>query len=114
MIGILCLFVVLCSFGMAVILDIPDKEQPERAAAFAEQPVHGNDTDTPFSARPLYIAAAYGEENIAIFSTSDGKIIRLLDVLVRSLPGTDIKLLTSGIPLFSDDELCLLIADYTG
>ena len=114
-VGILCLFVVLCTLTVGFILSCADKEHSKRLDELERCDV---DYDTPPQTtevrRPVYIAAVYADSSIAIFSAHDGSLVRIIDIAVRSLPETDIRLLHSGIPLYSDDELCGLIADYTG
>ena len=115
-VGILCLFVVLCTLTVGFILSFADKEHSKRLDELERCDV---DYDTPPQTtaevrRPVYIAAVYADSSIAIFSAHDGSLVRIIDIAVRSLPETDIRLLHSGIPLYSDDELCGLIADYTG
>jgi len=113
-IGILCLFVVVCTLSCAFILGFTDNEHSKRLDELEENYEYSMSDSIPYSRRPVYVAAVYNDGSIAIFSASDGSVIQLLDVAVRSLPDTDIRLLYSGIPLYSDDELCSLIADYTG
>ena len=115
-VGILCLFVVLCTLTVGFILSCADKEHSKRLDELERCKA---DYDTPPQTtaevrRPVYIAAVYADSSIAIFSAHDGSLVRIIDIAVRSLPETDIRLLHSGIPLYSDEELCGLIADYTG
>ena len=55
-----------------------------------------------------------GEINgmIAVFSGSDGCLIKITDYPISSLPSADREALNTGIPVDSDEELAMLMEDY--
>ena len=110
---IMCAFTVVCSLCTTIILSFTCSKQSEPHDKIESSDLRTEDETLPFR-RPLYIAAVYTDGSIAVFSGGDGHILRILDVTAANLPCTDLMLLSSGIPLYSDEELCSLIADYTG
>ena len=61
-----------------------------------------------------YSLYTVGEINgmIAVFSGSDGCLIKITDYPISSLPIADREALNTGIPVDSDEELAMLMEDY--
>ncbi len=97
------------------------KEAQELLADFEEQlreqeELNGQDpADPSIPVDVLYDNFCMRESGgrIAIY-TSDGYLVRILDVMVDTLPESDRKALQDGISVSSWKELLALIQDYTG
>ncbi len=61
-----------------------------------------------------YRIALCGGQEIGVFSRDGELLFLLVNVRSETLPAVDRALLSGGIPVYSEEELCAVIADYTG
>ena len=63
--------------------------------------------------RSMYTLREY-DARIGVFRENESTPMQILDICVFTLPETDRTALRSGIRIFSEEELCRLIEDFTG
>ncbi len=110
---IVCLFTVLCTLTVYIILN--DRfDEHERLLAEFDDSSEDVAVDALPEVAPLYVVGLSSSGGVGVFDADDGSLLRLLGVEETTLPESDKKLLRDGIRIYTDDELCSVIADYTG
>jgi len=119
---LLCVFTVLCTLTLYFILQYKHMGH-ERRIEELENSYVMSAAVRPRNSQPLYVVGIFSADmstdsgsfdSIAVYDASSGRVVRLLSVNCTALPESDIFFLTDGIPIYTDDELCSVIADYTG
>lgn len=106
--GLAVLAAIATAAAAALVHFAPPAAPPADTTPAAEQ-----NTTTPVP-QTVYAYVGAWEGRLAVFRTNRAAPDEVFDVFIASLPASEQEALTTGIPVFDEEELQRLLEDYTG